>query len=49
MLTRSSRRHIRAEKARIRRATADAGARAQKMAELYAKFGLTVAGDRYAR
>lgn len=48
-LTRSSRRHIRTEKARIRRIVADAEARAQMMTELYAKFGLAVAGGRYAR
>lgn len=42
-LTRSSRRHIRTEKARIRK-IADAALRGQKMVELYAKFGLVVPG-----
>jgi hypothetical protein len=47
MLTRSSRRHIRTEKAKIRK-IADPVLRAQKMAELYAKFGLSVSGKEYA-
>ncbi len=46
-LTRSCRRHIRAQKARIRR-IADPAARAQQMSELYAKFGLAVPGKDYA-
>jgi hypothetical protein len=48
MLTRSSRKHIRTEKAKIRR-VADAALRAQKLAELYAKFGLTIPEDTHAR
>lgn len=47
MLTRSSRRHIRTEKAKIRR-IADPALRAQKMVELYAKFGLAISGKEYA-
>lgn len=42
-LTRSSRRHIRTEKAKIRK-IADAALRAQRTVELYAKFGITVSG-----
>lgn len=38
-LTRSCRKHIREEKARIRRIP-DAVLRGQKLAELYAKFGV---------
>lgn len=47
MLTRSCRRHIRAQKALIRKIT-DPAIRAQKMTELYAKFGLAVPGKEYA-
>jgi hypothetical protein len=46
-LTRSCRRHIRAQKALIRR-IADPALRTQKMVELYAKFGLAVPGKEYA-
>jgi uncharacterized sporulation protein YeaH/YhbH (DUF444 family) len=46
-LTRSTRRHIRAEKAKIRQ-IADEAVRAQKLTELYAKFGVTVDGRDYA-
>lgn len=47
MLTRSCRRHIRVQKAVIRK-IADPAIRAQKMIELYAKFGLAVPGKEYA-
>ncbi len=40
-LTRSSRKHIRGEKSRIRRASADPKLREQKIAELYHKFGVS--------
>ncbi len=46
-LTRSCRRHIRAQKALIRR-IADPALRAQRTVELYAKFGLEVPGKEYA-
>ncbi|HTM67953.1 MAG TPA: hypothetical protein VL426_01510 [Candidatus Binatia bacterium] len=42
-LTRSSRHHIRTEKAKIRK-IADPALRAQKTVELYAKFGVTFSG-----
>jgi hypothetical protein len=42
-LTRSSRQHIRTEKAKIRK-IADPAVRSQKMVELYAKFGQTFSG-----
>ncbi len=40
-LTPSSRKHIREEKARIRRESADPKVREQRIAELYHKFGVT--------
>jgi hypothetical protein len=40
-LTRSVRRHICAQKAKIRRETADAALREQKIAELYSRFGVS--------
>jgi len=42
-LTRSSKHHIRTEKAKIRK-IADPALRSQKMTELYAKFGQTFSG-----
>ncbi len=39
-LSRSIRKHLREEKARIRRDSKDAAVVAQKITELYAKFGL---------
>ncbi len=41
--TRSTRKHIREEKAKIRR-IADPAVRAQKLADLYAKFGVKLSG-----
>jgi len=43
-LTRSVRRHIRGEKALIRRGAGDRAQQAQKIAELYAKFGVVIGG-----
>lgn len=40
-LTRSSKKHVRSEKAKIRR-IADPAVRAQRTSELYAKFGINV-------
>jgi hypothetical protein len=41
-LTRSIRRHIRREKAKIRGSAADPEERDRRIAELYSKFGVTV-------
>lgn len=46
---RSVRRHIRQEKARIRRATLDRDGLKARFSELYAKFGVATDGARYAR
>lgn len=41
-LTRSVRKHLREEKAAIRRANSDPKVRAQKIAELYGRFGVVL-------
>ena len=43
-LSKSVRRHIRAQKARIRRTETDPQVRQQKIVELYGKFGIVSAG-----
>ena len=48
-LTRSCRKHIRLEKAKIRRMSLDAETRTRKFIELYAKFGISLADPHYAR
>jgi hypothetical protein len=47
-LPKSLRKHVREEKARIRRATDDPELRAKKLADLYAKAGLPRETGRYA-
>jgi len=42
-LTRSVRKHLREEKGRIRKTIADPKEQQQKIAELYARFGVTLA------